>query len=148
MSSTVLHLNSFNSGNVHVLSCLCVGHLCELLRGCGQYGHSAVQFGKEFIRQMSQTRPACPFQDHPQTSLNLQHFGALEPTPRWACERERQTDTHTHTHTFSGLGLCLTAHIGLQSTHSSFFQELKLNYSGAFRIQAIRYHPQGCQCMV
>lgn len=72
---------------------MCVSHLCELLRGRGQYGHSAVEFGKEFIRQMSQTRPACPFQDHPHTSLNLQHFGTLEPTSRRACKRE----THTHT---------------------------------------------------
>lgn len=118
--------NSFNPCDVHVVSgvcacvcmCVCVSHLCELLWRCGQNGHSAVKFGKEFIRQVSQTGPACPFQDHPQTSLNLQHFGALEPTPRWACQR------HTQPHMSRYLSIILLL-------------EMKVNFSGALRKQAI-----------
>lgn len=117
-------------------------HLCELLWGCGQYGHGAVQFGEEFIRQMTQTRPACPFQDHPQASLNLQHFGALEPTPRWACK------THTHTQ------MCFQTEFVFYCTRPSLnthlfshclLQELKVNLSGTLGSQAILYHPIGCQ---
>lgn len=59
---------------------LCLSDLCELLGGRGQYGHGAIELGEEFVRQVSQTGSAGPLHQHPQAGLDLQHFGALEPT--------------------------------------------------------------------
>lgn len=59
---------------------LCLSDLRELLGGCGQYGHSVVEFGEEFVCQVPETGSAGPLHQHPQASLDLQHLGALEPT--------------------------------------------------------------------
>lgn len=86
--------NSVDRCRVRQLS-KCVIHLCQLLGGHGDHRYGAVQFGKELLSQVSQTRPTCPLHDHPQTSLNLQSLRMLEPPSRWTWTP--QTNKHvTH----------------------------------------------------